>query len=380
MRPESEAEVADIIRAAREPLSIVGGGTRLRRSGRRGTPLSTKALTGITLYEPAALTLIARAGTPLAEIEAALAAEKQRLPFEPPNPADAPVGGALLAMIDEDPADFAIPRDASTIGGVIAMNASGPRRVQAGAARDSLIGVRFVDGNGDAITSGGRVMKNVTGYDLVKLMAGSRGTLGVLTEVSIKTQPIPPASVTLHLPCRAADAIAPLTAALTGPWDVSGAAWLPGPGILLRLEGLPNSVALRAGTLTARLAPFGAAVALEGAEADAAWRRVATLSAGWGLEAAGMVEGSAWRVVCRPSQARDLLADSDGQPLCMDWGGGLLVLGMGGSATPRIPPGALARRLTGRPTELPAPDPVTAGLNEGLRARFDPRGIFAGTV
>ncbi len=158
MRPESEAELAEMLRRAEAPVVVRGGGTR--GVGRPGTGevLETGGLSGITLYEPGALTLVAGAGTPLAEIEAALAAEGQRLPFEP---------GDMRGLLGGE--------GRSTIGGVVAANASGPRRLQAGACRDSLIGVRFVDGAGVVVKNGGRVMKNVTGYDLVKLMAGSLG-------------------------------------------------------------------------------------------------------------------------------------------------------------------------------------------------------------
>ncbi|MCV6587399.1 MAG: FAD-binding protein, partial [Marinibacterium sp.] len=162
MTPKTEAELAETIASASAPLAIRGGGTRGLPLA--GDPLDVSGLSGVTLYEPGALTIVAQAGTPVADIETALAAENQRLAFEPMD---------HRGIMGTD--------GAPTIGGVIAGNISGPRRIQGGAARDFLLGVRYVDGSGQVIRNGGRVMKNVTGYDLVKLMAGSWGTLGVLT-------------------------------------------------------------------------------------------------------------------------------------------------------------------------------------------------------
>jgi len=349
MRPETEAELAGMIRASRGPLSVIGGGTRLLPGEGQGTRLSTAALTGITLYEPAALTLVARAGTPLAEVQALLASERQRLAFEPP------------------------PAEGSTIGGVIAANASGPRRVKDGAARDSLMGVRFVDGSGEIIRNGGRVMKNVTGYDLVKLMAGSRGALGAITEVSLKTQPIPPASLTLALPGLGATAAVPaLTAALTGPWDVTGAAWLPERGALIRIEGLEGSVRLRADSLTARLGTFGEVQRRE----DSPWHLLsANILGGEGAKP----PTETWRIACRPSQAATVLTMNAGAtPLALDWGGSLILLSLPPGTCPVLPHGARALCLRGTHRgPLPQPDSVTRRLEDGLRERFDPRGIFA---
>src|SRR6056297_949309 len=234
MRPASEADLSDIVRDARGPLRIRGGGTRNLGAPSAGEVLETGGLSGISLYEPGALTLVAGAGTPLAEVEAALAAENQRLPFEPMD------HRALLGT-DGEP----------TIGGVVAANVSGPRRIQAGACRDSLIGVRFVDGAGTMLKNGGRVMKNVTGYDLVKLMAGSYGTLGVLMEVAFKVLPEVEAQASVVLsglgPHQAVEAMA---MALSSPFEVSGAAHLPGAGrTVLRLEGFTASVAYRADRL-----------------------------------------------------------------------------------------------------------------------------------
>ena len=156
MWPGSEAELSELIRAASGALVVRGGGTR--GAVRAGEVLETAGLAGIRLYEPGALTLVAGAGTPVIEIEAALAAEGQRLAFEVPD---------LRGVLGRE--------GVSTLGGVVTENASGPRRVAVGACRDFCLGVRFVDGRGEIIRNGGRVMKNVTGYDLVKLMAGSRG-------------------------------------------------------------------------------------------------------------------------------------------------------------------------------------------------------------
>ena len=181
MRPESEAELAEAIRGANGPLRIMGGGTRGIGSV-VGEALETAGLSRISLYEPGALTLVAGAGTPLAEVETALAAEGQRLPFEVPD---------LRGVLGR--------QGASTLGGIVAANASGPRRVQAGACRDSLLGVRFVDGTGMIVKNGGRVMKNVTGLDLVKLTCGAWGTLGVLSEAIFKVLPKPERAATLEI-------------------------------------------------------------------------------------------------------------------------------------------------------------------------------------
>ncbi|GAB1364884.1 hypothetical protein MASR1M32_41200 [Rhodobacter sp.] len=179
MRPESEAELAEAVAGTAGPVVIRGGGTR-GIGVPDGAVLQTSGLSGVELYEPAALTLVVRAGTALAEVAELLATERQRLAFEPPD---------LRAVLGRE--------GVSTIGGVAAANASGPRRVQAGACRDALIGVRFVTGRGEVVKNGGRVMKNVTGYDLVKLMAGSHGTLGVLSALSFKLQALPEAEATL---------------------------------------------------------------------------------------------------------------------------------------------------------------------------------------
>ena len=186
MAPVNEADVVDIVRAALSdaaPLQIVGHGSkaRLGRYAPVNRILRLDALTGVTLYEPEELVLSARAGTPLREIEALLDANGQQFAFEPMNYA-ALLGGAS---------------DGGSIGGVVAVNASGPRRIKSGAARDHLLGFRCVTGRGEVVKSGGRVMKNVTGFDLSKLVCGSYGTLAVLTEVTFKVLPKPETEETL---------------------------------------------------------------------------------------------------------------------------------------------------------------------------------------
>ena len=199
--------------AQKKSLEIVGHGTKraLGRPAQVDATLDLSGLTGVTLYEPEELVLSARAGTPLAEIEDLLAAKAQQLAFEP---------------MDYGPLLGGQPRQA-TIGGVLAANLSGPRRIKAGAARDHFLGFTAVSGRGETFKSGGRVVKNVTGYDLCKLMAGSWGTLAAMTDVTVKTLPRPETEATVLVlglePARAADAMA---AAMGSSGDVSGAAHL----------------------------------------------------------------------------------------------------------------------------------------------------------
>jgi glycolate oxidase FAD binding subunit len=352
---KDESEISEAIRGASGPLAITGGGTRGALRG--GERLSTAGMTGISLYEPGALTLVVRAGTPVAEVEAVLAGERQRLAFEVPD---------MRGILGRE--------GVSTIGGVVAANASGPRRIQAGACRDSLLGVRFVDGRGEVIKNGGRVMKNVTGYDLVKLMAGSWGTLGVLTEVSFRVQAVPEAEATVVVPVADAVAgVAVLSRALGSPFDVTGAAW--DGRALVRIEGMAGSVTYRAQALQALI---GGEIVNEGASA-VLWRAVRD------VEVLQGVTGALWRVSVKPSDGPRVLATLGDVPALLDWGGGLLWCVLADDVATSLALRETVGRLGGHATRLrgaadvpdfhPEMAPVAA-LSRALRQQFDPRGIF----
>jgi len=359
--PRDERDLADAVRSAQGPLSVRGGDTRGMAGP--GVALSVAGIAGVVLYEPGALTLVVRAGTPVAQVQAELATQGQRLAFEPMD------HRALLGTTGEP-----------TMGGVIAANVSGPRRVAVGAARDFLLGVRFVDGNGTVIRNGGRVMKNVTGYDLTRLMAGARGSLGVLSEVALKVLPVPQAAATLTLAgLEPGAAVAAMAAALGSPFDVTGAAHdVDGAMTRLRVEGFVESVAYRAGRLAQVLAPWGHA----GIDTDPAadiWAQVRDLP-DWGA-----MPGDVWRLSVRPSTAPGVVAALAGlaRAARLDWGGGLVWA--------LLPPGVDVRALiavqghatlvrAGADNPLPRQPPdaaVVAALTVALKARFDPRGILS---
>lgn len=367
MTPDTEEAVAEAIKTAKGPLRIRGGGTRGCQT--QGAPLSLSGLSGITLYDPGALTLVAKAGTPIAEIDAALAAEGQRLAFEPIDYRD------LLKTSGEP-----------TIGGVVASNASGPRRIQGGAARDYALGVRFVDGNGSIVKNGGRVMKNVTGYDLVKLMAGSYGTLGVLTEVSLKVLPVSETQQTLMI--RSPEngvAIRVMSAAMRSPFEVTGAAHCAtisadGPVTLLRVEGFEASVSYRINALKDILKEHGCDMQVTEAEPSKwLWKGVRDASL------LSDLEGDIWRLSCKPSDAAGLMQRAEALSGYFDWAGGLVWIRTPAGTDLRAKLGAFdghATRVRAAPvSDAPIPmfhppAPGVARLSEGLRAHFDPRGIL----
>jgi glycolate oxidase FAD binding subunit len=381
--PRDENDASTIIRDAAAKgtlLSLCGQNTKVAmgRPNQTDATISSAALTGITLYEPAELVIAARSGTPVADVVRTLAEKGQALPFEPMD------YRGLLGS-----------RGEPTIGAVAAMNISGPRRVMAGAARDSLIGVRFVNGRGEVVKSGGRVMKNVTGLDLVKLMAGSWGTLGFLTEVTFKVLPKPERMSTLLM--RGLDessAVEALSQALGSPFDITGAAHLPGPDrqgarTLIRLEGFSLSVDYRLNELRRLLPGFEAADILEGRGADALWQSVRDATV---LSTSG--ERAIWRVSTAPTRGPDLaarVAQAMDAQWFYDWGGGLVWIatpaeGDAGAAIIREATRAFGGHATlvRAPAEIraqvdvfePQADPVMA-LTRGIKASFDPAGILS---
>jgi glycolate oxidase FAD binding subunit len=361
MRPETEADLAEMIASATGPICVRGGGTR--GVNFNGEMLETGGMSGITLYEPGSLTLVAQAGTPLAEIEAALAAEGQRLAFEPMD------HRGLLGSEGEP-----------TIGGVVAANVSGPRRVSVGACRDFMLGVRFVDGSGTVVKNGGRVMKNVTGYDLVRLLTGSWGTLGVLTEVSLKVLPKPESAACIMIDgLDESQAIAAMAKAMRSPFEVSGAAHLStgmgdGPVTMLRIEGFSESVRYRAEQLAALFADMGTRIESDADSVADHWVHIRDVAPFHGTE------GDVWRVSGAPTEGADLARRSGAEAVMYDWGGGLIWMSLPEGTDLRARLGdfdghATLVRGSGQPRFQPEPAELAA-LSDGLRQRFDPKGIL----
>ncbi len=381
--------------AAEEPLELVAGGSKrgLGRPLQLPRTLDLSRLRGIRDYEPSELVLTAGAATPLAEIEAALAEARQMLAFEPPD------WDALLGV-------SAGESGRRTLGGVLACNLSGPRRPKAGAARDHFLGFRGVSGRAEIFKAGGKVVKNVTGYDLAKLMAGSYGTLAALEEVTVKVLPRPECVCTVVL-CGldAMPAVRAMGRALASAHEVSGAAYLPAAAaaaltsvagaaaaIALRLEGPPSSVAFRRDGLLSELAADGETSVLADEASAALWRAVRDVE-----PLARFADRVIWRISVAPSRGvelgeavtRRLAAD-----WYLDWGGGLLWLAVaeaedGGAALIWDAIRGADGRGTGHATLIrgvpalrravsvfePQP-PALAALAARVKRSFDPRGVL----
>jgi len=383
LAPTNEAQAADFIRGARvarQTLTFEGGGTRtgFGRPMQTDGTLSTRLMTGITLHEPAELVISARAGTPVAELEAALDAKGQMLPFEPMD------HRAIYGGLGEP-----------TVGGIVACAASGPRRIQAGAARDLLLGVRLVNGEGEVVKSGGRVMKNVTGLDLVKLNCGAHGTLALITEATFKVLPKVERTVTLVIEgLDDQQAMRAMTAALGSPFSVSGAAHLPagvGAGsarTLLRLEHFRDSIDYRAGELTKLLMPFGRAGRIEESGSRDLWRCVRDVTF-----FAEPYDDAIWRVSVAPTHGPAVVAALRQAQLpfryFFDWGGGLVWLAcamhddagaqairaaVGGDGHATLIRGS--EDLRARVDVFQPLDPALMKITSAIKASFDPDRIL----
>ncbi len=391
LKPRDAKEVEDAVRWALgndKALDVMGQGTKrlIGRPSQTDLTLDLSGLSGVTLYEPEELVLTAKAGTPLAEIEALLEQNNQELGFEPMD------YGPLFG------------RDAGqgTIGGVIAANLSGPRRIKAGAARDHFLGVTAVTGRAETIKSGGRVVKNVTGYDMCKAIAGSWGTLAAMTEVTIKVLPKAESEASVIVTglddAQAAQAMA---AAMGSSCDVTAAAHLPDHVVswvdglqkpeaatAMRLEGFAPSVKHRKEVLIALMKAFGSVVLLEEKDSRALWRSVRQVKP-FATDTARA--RPLWRISTAPSKGHQLASlITPAAQMFYDWAGGLVwvampfpdepdaaairgaVAGIGGHATlVRAPAAVRATVDVFEPQEA-----GLAALNRRVKEGFDPKGVL----
>lgn len=391
--PGSEQELAQAVADAVSggtPLDIRGSGSK-RDAGRppqTERSLSTGGLSGITLYRPTELVVAARAGTKVADVEAELAENGQQLAFEP---------------LDLGPF-FGRPAGQTTVGGMIATNMSGARRILNGSARDHLLGIRAVNGRGEVFKSGGRVMKNVTGYDLCKLLCGSWGTLGVLSEVTLKVLPSPRATATLIFKGLVDQvAVRALCDAMKTPFEVSGTAHLHQPLVAnltceavssadasitaIRVEGFQESVDDRIERLGEALAAYGEAEVLDTPASQAFWSDMRALRAFSGTE------GTVWRITVPPISGADVVDAVSHITDCRasyDWSGGLIWLEL-----PSVTDGAATevRRIVAQyrgsatlmradaalraaANVFPPLSPTVERLSKDIKTAFDPKGIL----
>ena len=390
LKPRDARDVEEAVRWAvsdGKALDVVGQGSKraIGRPNQTDLTLDVSDLTGVTLYEPEELVLSARAGTPIAEIEALLDKHDQQLAFEPAD--YGPLFGQAAGQ--------------GTLGGVVAANLSGPRRIKAGAARDHVLGVSAVTGRAETIKTGGRVVKNVTGYDLCKVLSGSWGTLAVMTDITIKVLPKPETEATVLVEGLSdAQACAAMAAATGSSADVSGAAHLPDhvaswfaglkaeAATVLRLEGVAPSVAHRREQLAALMQTVGPVSVLDEAASRSLWRDIRDVKA---FAVASARHRPVWRISTAPAQAHRLVElITPAAQMLYDWAGGLVWLGMPYADEPDAGSvRAAVGELGGHATLIRAPAAVRAAVDvfqpeqPGLRALsqrvkegFDPKGVL----
>jgi len=373
--PSCEREIIEIVSNALcsgDRLTIAGGGSK-QQIGRSVdcSLISLGHLNGVMDHDPAELVLTARPGTPLKEIEALIAGERQMLAFEPYD--HAPIFGGVPGT--------------ATIGGIFAAAVAGSRRLTAGRARDHLLGVRAISGQGELFISGAKVVKNVTGFDLPKLLAGSWGRLGIITELTMKLLPRPETTATcLVMGLDPSAAIGAMAKAMGSQADVSCAAYRPSSAkqtaiCAFRVEGFAPSVESRCGKLHALLAGHGEIVRAGQREADAFWGDMRSL-------ASLPISSPLWRVNLPPSNAPSFLHDVAAEPgqYLMDWAGGLIWLAtpcpaecVRAAAGRRGGHAMLIRADVGTRRDVDAfhpQPPGLAALEERVRRAFDPDSIF----
>jgi glycolate oxidase FAD binding subunit len=329
---------------AQAPLRLVGGGTKdFYGQELVGERFDTSAHRGIVDYDPTELVMTARCGTPLIEIEQALATGRQMLAFEPPH-----FGSS------------------ATLGGCIAAGLSGPRRPYAGAVRDTVLGVRMLDGRGDDLSFGGRVMKNVAGFDVSRLIAGSLGTLGVILEVSLKCLPSPKAELTVAQEMNAGDAVRRFNEWGGLPLPVSATCWYRGRAAV-RLSGAESAVASAARRIGGETLPDAAAF-----WADVREQRHAFFSEH---------HAHLWRASVRSTAPH---SNVGGEPL-IEWGGALRWFAAASPDEARAmrswagEQGGHATLFRGADKSVGAFHPLAApmlALHQRLKAALDPVGIF----
>ena len=391
LKPRNARDVEEALRWAvseEKPLEVIGQGSKraVGRPSQTDLTLDLSGLTGVTLYEPEELVLSAKAGTPIAEIEALLDSHGQQLAFEPAD------YGAL----------FGQPAGQGTLGGVVAANLSGPRRIKAGAARDHVLGITAVTGRAETIKTGGRVVKNVTGYDLCKVLSGSWGTLAAMTEITIKVLPKPETEATVLVEgLTDAQGCAAMAAATATSADVSGAAHLPDhvaswfeglpkadAATVFRIEGVAPSVAHRREQLAAQLKGFGAVTILDETASRALWRDIRDVKA---FAVASARHRPLWRLSTAPASGYRLVDFiTPAAQMFYDWAGGLVWVGMpyedeadagsvrtavaalGGHATLIRAPAAVRASVDVFQPE----EPGVRALSRRIKESFDPRGVL----
>lgn len=391
LKPRDAKEVEDAVGWALgndKALEVAGQGSKraIGRPSQTDLTLDLSGLSGVTLYEPEELVLSAKAGTPLAEIEALLEKNNQELAFEPMD--YGPLLGGTAGQ--------------GTLGGTIATNLSGPRRIKSGAARDHFLGVTAVTGRAETIKSGGRVVKNVTGYDMCKVLAGSWGTLAAMTDVTMKVLPKAKTEATVIVEgLDDARACAAMAAAMGSACDVSGAAHLPDhvasyfdglpkpeAATALRLEGFAPSVKHRKEALAALMKPFGPVALLDEKNSRALWLSVRQVKPFSGEAARAR---PLWRISTAPSKGHEIAAAiTPAAQMFYDWAGGLLWLAMPFADEPDA--GSIRTAVNtvgGHATLVRAPAAVRAAvdvfepqeanlraLSKRVKEGFDPKGVL----